>query len=123
MEIVEFTVGNPEWFWKIFSVIILASVVGVIIMAIVMSISKGGLEIFFVGMFFALTLVLIWVLVGGLTSGYMEEEEKERVASEVSEVVGFEVGVSDVELILDEKPMRGIYYVRDGNTLIIEENQ
>ena len=41
--------------------------------------------------------------------------------AEVSEVVGFEVSEGEIDLMLDEKPVRDVYYIRDGNTLVVEE--
>lgn len=118
MEIIEFTTGNPEWFWPVATPVIALIIVVSIYVALKSRINEVALTWIGLG---CLGLFVGWLVFGAITSDNISLEEKERVASEVSEVVGFEVSEGEVDLMLDEKPVRGVYYIRDDNTLVVEK--
>ena len=118
MEIIEFTAGNPEWFWSVATPAIGLIIVIGICVALKARISEVSSAWILSG---CLGLFVSWLVFGAISSDNISLEEKERVASEVSEVVGFEVSEGEIDLMLDEKPVRDVYYIRDGNTLVVEK--
>lgn len=119
MEIIEFTTVNPQW---VVTGLVLVSIVAVaIVVAIVVSIVRRDGFIWVLLGVMAFFLALVYFPAVGDVEGILTDEERQRVASEVSEVVGFEVSEGEVDLMLDEKPVRGVFYLRDGNTLVVEE--
>lgn len=120
MEIIEFTTVKPEWVGTLG--IVLGSILAVaIVVAIVVSIVQRDGLIWVLPGVIAFFSALVYIPIAGDTDGVLTNEERQRVASEVSEVVGFEVSEGEVDLMLDEKPVRDVYYIRDGNTLVVEE--
>lgn len=122
MEIIEFTTVNPQWVATLG--LVLGSIVAVaIIVAIVVSIVRRDGNIWVLPGVIALFSALVFLPIMGDADGVLTNEERQRVASEVSEVVGFEVSEGEVDLMLDEKPVRDVYYIRDGDTLVVEEGK
>lgn len=122
MEIIEFTTVNPQWVVTLG--LVLGSIVAVaIIVAIVVSIVRRDGQIWVLPGVIAFFSALVFLPIMGDADGVLTNEERQRVASEVSVVVGFEVSEGEVDLMLDEKPVRDVYYIRDGNTLVVEEGK
>ena len=121
MEIIEVNTVMADWFGPFMVVIgILAAVV--LIGAIIAAMSDGldWLGFGFVGILF---LGLILFLGAISASGRIEPEEMERVQQEVARISGKEITLEEVDSMLDGDPVRGVYYVKDGQSLIVEKDQ
>lgn len=121
MEIIEVNTVMAGWFDPFMVVIgILAAVViiGSIIAAV-----YDGLE--WLGFGFIGLVVLGFILLIGVisASGVIEPEEKVRVQQEVERISGEEITLEEVDSMLDGDPVRGVYYVKDGYTLIVEKDK
>lgn len=121
MEIIEVNTVMADWFTPFMIVIcIIAAVVliGSIIAAV--TDSPDWLGFGFVGL---LVLGLILFLGAMSASGRLEPEEKVRVQMEVERISGEEITLEEVDSMLDGDPVRGVYYVKDGQSLIVEKEQ
>lgn len=121
MEIIEVNTVMADWFGPFMVVIgILAAVV--LIGAIIAAMSDGldWLGFGFVGILF---LGLILFLGAISASGRVTPEEMERVQQEVARISGKEITLEEVDSMLDGDPVRGVYYVKDGQSLIVEKEQ
>ena len=121
MEIIEVNTVMADWFGPFMVVIgILAAVV--LIGAIIAAMSDGldWLGFGFVGILF---LGLILFLGAISASGRVTPEEMERVQQEVARISGKEITLEEVDSMLDGDPVRGVYYVKDGQSLIVEKDQ
>lgn len=122
MVIIDFETVMPGWFWTF--LIIIGSIVALcLVLCIAYHAVTKDPSVWAV---FAVISACVFILLVPTVAEAKDRrgpspEEKERVASEVSEVVGFEVSVEEIDLMLDEKPVRDVYYIRDGNTLVVEE--
>lgn len=121
MEIIEVNTVMADWFTP-FMIIggILAAVVliGSIIAAVADSLDWLGFG--FVGL-----IVLGFILFLGAmsASGRVEPEEKVRVQMEVERISGEEITLEEVDSMLDGDPVRDVYYIQEGYTLIVEEGK
>lgn len=122
MEIIEVSVGYPEWvghFIWITALTVVAIAVGSVLVSVKSdSAAPGG-----IGFIVIAFIGLVSLYVVAMAHGHVTHEERVRVASEVSDVVGFDVSLEDVDRMFHEKPVEGIYYVRDGYSLVVEENE
>lgn len=121
MEIIEVNTVMAGWFGPFMVVIgILAAVV--LIGAIIAALSDGldWLGFGFIGILF---LGLILFLGAISASGRIEPEEKVRVQQEVARISGEEITLEEVDSMLDGDPVRGVYYVKEGQSLIVEKEQ
>ena len=121
MEIIEVNTVMADWFGPFMVVIgILAAVV--LIGAIIAAMSDGldWLGFWYVGILF---LGLILFLGAISASGRVTPEEMERVQQEVARISGKEITLEEVDSMLDGDPVRGVYYVKDGQSLIVEKEQ
>ena len=120
MEIIEFTTVNPQWVATLGFVLLLIFTLSVVVSLFVNIVGKEP-SIWILPGFLAFVFTITYFPVTGDADGVLPDEERSRVASEVSEVVGFEVSEGEIDLMLDEKPVRGVFYLRDGDTLVVEE--
>ena len=121
MEIIEVNTVMADWFGPFMIVIgILAAVV--LIGAIIASVIA---EPYWLGFGFVGIIILCGVLFLGAmsASGKVDPEEKVRVQQEVERISGQEITLEEVDSMLDGDPVRGVYYVKDGNNLIVEKDQ
>lgn len=121
MEIIEVNTVMAGWFGPFMVVIgILAAVV--LIGAIIAALSDGldWLGFGFIGILF---LGLILFLGAISASGRIEPEEKVRVQHEVERISGQAITLEEVDSMLDGDPVRGVYYVKEGQSLIVEKEQ
>lgn len=121
MEIIEVNTVMADWFGPFMIVIgILAAVV--LIGAIIASVID---EPDWLGFGFVGIVLLGAILFIGATgaSGRVDPEEMVRVQQEVERISGQEITLEEVDSMIDGDPVRGVYYVKDGNNLIVEKDQ
>lgn len=121
MEIIEVNTVMADWFGPFMIVIgILAAVV--VICSIIASVidEPDWLGFGFVGI--VLLGVILFIGATG-ASGRVDPEEMVRVQQEVERISGQEITLEEVDSMIDGDPVRGVYYVKDGNNLIVEKDQ
>lgn len=80
-----------------------------------------GVEWIAMGVGVLMLLGLAFLAGAVMASGVVESEEMIRIQQEVERISGEEVTLEEVDLMLDGDPVRDVYYIQEGNTLIVEK--
>lgn len=121
MEIIEVNTVMADWLGPF--IIVMGILAAVVIIGSIIAAVSDGLD--WLGFGFIGILILGFILFMGVVfaSGRIEPEEKVRVQQEVARISGQEITLEEVDSMLDGDPVRGVYYVKDGYSLIVEKDQ
>lgn len=119
MEIIDVNTVMAGWFGTfmlVMGIIAVLVVVGAIVGAVVDDPNWLG-----IGVFVLAVLCVPFAAGWGMASDHVEPEELIRIQQEVERISGEEVTLEEVDLMLDGTPVRDVYYIQEGNTLIVEK--
>lgn len=121
MEIIEVNTVMADWLGPF--MIVMGILAAVVIIGSIIAAVSDGLD--WLGFGFIGILILGFILFMGVVfaSGRIEPGEKVRVQQEVERISGQEITLEEVDSMLDGDPVRGVYYVKDGYSLIVEKEQ
>lgn len=119
METIDINTVMAGWFGTfilIMGIIAVVVVVGAIVGAVVDDPNWLGIGVF------VLAVLCIPIAAGwGMASDNVEPEEMIRIQQEVERISGEEVTLEEVDQMLDGDPVRDVYYIHEGDTLIVEK--
>ena len=119
METIDVNTVMAGWFGTfmlVMGIIAVLVVVGAIVGAIVDDPNWLGIGVFVLAVL-CVPIAGAW----GVASDHVEPEEMIRIQQEVERISGEEVTLEEVDLMLDGDPVSDVYYIQEGNTLIVEK--
>lgn len=119
METIDINTVMAGWFGTFMLVMGIIALVVVVIFIIFAFLD--GMEWLALGVGILMLLGLGFLVGSVMAAGVVEPEEMIRIQQEVERISGEEVTLEEVDQMLDGDPVRDVYYVQEGNTLIVEK--
>lgn len=120
MEIIEVTTVMAGYF-STFTTIMLIIVGVVVLVSIILAAVSSDSDILWMAACVLAGLGFVFIIVFAFSMDRVEQPERVRVQQEVSRISGHDVTLDEVDSMLQGDPVRDVYYVKDGHTLIVEK--